>query len=44
MDNILINTHDSIIPLFHDSMVETKSQASKVPYVFISCKNLETLK
>ncbi len=35
MDNILKKTHYSIIPLFHYSLVEAKTQISKMPYIFI---------
>jgi hypothetical protein len=36
MDNILLRTHYSIIPQFHYSMVDVKTQSSKTPNIFIN--------
>jgi hypothetical protein len=35
MENILLKTHYSIIPLFHYSMSEAKIQSSKILHIFI---------
>jgi hypothetical protein len=40
MDNILQQTHYSIIPLFHYSMAEAKTQTSKISHIFIKLKKI----
>jgi len=34
-DNFLLKTQYSIIPIFHHSMIEAKTQPSKIPYILI---------
>jgi|GEM_PF-1811406 len=42
MDNTFKKTHYSIIPPFHYSMIEAKTQTSKYLIFSLSCRNSET--
>jgi 23S rRNA A1618 N6-methylase RlmF len=42
MDKNFKNTHYSIIPPFHYSMIEAKTQTSKYHIFSLSCRNSET--